>query len=394
MHVAIIGAGPAGAHLACLLSQGGCAVLLFDAREKPWEKPCGGGVTTKALREYRFLHQHSARQMVTSVRVISAQNRTVNLTPNAPFAIYSRQELDRLMRQRAIEAGAQMICARIARIARKGNQWSLISQAGEIYQADFLVGADGATSKIRKYLGIEFQPQDFAYGLGWHVQKNPPDYCRAPEATRVDIKYLREKGTGYLWAFPRTDHLSYGIAAKYQEKTPAQLKAELLAFIASQDEQTANEIRANGHPSDSRIQFYAAMLPALQLPAWNRLRVSNADQQWALIGDAAGFVDPITGEGIHYALRSAELLAQSMLTRTHSYETLWRDDFGGEMTRAAQLYDRFYHSTYLGAPFTERLVQLAKYHRGIRETLNDLIAGEQGYVDLKPQLKNRLWRVF
>lgn len=383
MKVAIVGAGPAGAHLAALLSQNGCEVLLFDAREKPWEKPCGGGVTTKALREFEFLQNgDSEKQLVSTVRVIGASGREVSVQPKSDFAIYSRAELDRLMRERAVKAGAEFVCARVARIAREAGKWELRMQDSREFVCDFLVGADGATSKLRPKLGVEFKPRDFIYGLGWHIKtENPADW----DASRVDIKYLTSSA-GYIWAFPRADHISYGIAVKYQERTPAQLKAELLDFIEAQLPHIAREIKASTHHSTAHATFYGAMIPSLVVESWDRLKVSDAAQHWALIGDAAGFVDPITGEGIYYAIKSAELLAQAILTRTKDYEGLWRAEFGADLRRAAEMLDRFYYGKFLGQPFTERLIQFARHHRGVRDTLNDLIAGDQDYLSLKRRL--------
>jgi geranylgeranyl reductase family protein len=381
MKVAIVGAGPAGAHLAAILSQNGCEVLLFDAREQPWEKPCGGGVTTKALREFAFLRNAQAnKQIVSTVRVIGASGREVSVNPKSDFAIYSRAELDRLMRKRAIDAGARFVCARVARIANSAGQWELKTQAGEVYTCDFLVGADGATSKLRPKLGLEFAPRDFFYGLGWHIKT---DHAADWDAARVDIKYLRS-GTGYLWAFPRTDHISYGIAAKYQERTPAQLKAELLDLIELQLPAVAREIKTAAHHTTPHATFYGAMIPSLEIESWDQLRVSG--DNWALIGDAAGFVDPLTGEGIYYAIKSAELLAMAILTRANDYEALWRGEFGDEMRRASEMIPRFYRGKFAGQPFTERVIQFARHHRGVRDTMNDLIAGDQSYVGLKRRL--------
>lgn len=383
MQVAIVGAGPAGAYLAARLSQNGVEVLLFDAREQPWEKPCGGGVTTKALREFSFLRENQAeKQFISTVRVIGASGREVSVQPKADFAIYSRAELDRMMRAQALAAGANFICARVARIARTAQQWQLTTQAGESYTCDFLVGADGATSKLRPKLGVEFKPRDFIYGLGWHIKT---DNAKDWDSARVDIKYLPDCA-GYIWAFPRPDHISYGIATLYQEKPPQYLKALLLDFMTEQLPAVAHEIKSAAHHTTPHATFYGAMIPSLAVATWDQLKASNTAQNWALIGDAGGFVDPITGEGIYYAIKSADLLAQAILTRTSDFEAMWRDEFGAEMRRAAELLPRFYYGKFLGQPFTERVVQFARHHRGVRDTLNDLIAGEQHYVSLKRRL--------
>jgi flavin-dependent dehydrogenase len=84
---------------------------------------------------------------------------------------------------------------------------------------------------------------------------------------------------------------------------------------------------------------------------------------------------PVTGEGIYYALRSAELFADAFLKgKPQEYETLWRKDFGGELKRASQMRRRFY-GNFWGAPFTERMIEFAKGHRGIRKVLGQLVAG-------------------
>jgi flavin-dependent dehydrogenase len=135
---------------------------------------------------------------------------------------------------------------------------------------------------------------------------------------------------------------------------------------------------------EQTAERYAARIPGLSAATWDVRKVCGAD--WALLGDAAGFADPVTGEGIYYALRSAELFAECYLRdETSNYEQRWRADFGAELKRAAQMRRRFY-GNFWGAPFTERMIEFAKGHRGIKRVLGDLVAGEQGYTDLKKKL--------
>ncbi|MDX2033628.1 MAG: NAD(P)/FAD-dependent oxidoreductase [Blastocatellia bacterium] len=372
MKVAIIGAGPAGSHLAHELSRQGAEVRLFDAKEA-WEKPCGGGVTSKALREFEFLQRNDApRQMVSSLRLITARDRELRVAPRHEFAIYSRRELAAMMRERAVRAGAKLTCARVEGTEFANGKWRIETAAGE-ETVDFLIGADGASSIIRRRVGVRFRPKDFAYALGWHVHQ-------PHSISQAEVKYLDEF-SGYLWMFPRHDHLSYGIASGYQETTPARLKAKLLEFIARENPAAAREIEAAPNRN-----FYAAMIPSLDVHTWDALKACDPQRGWALVGDAAGFVDPLTGEGIYYAIKSADLLARAMTGRVEEYDAMWRAEFGAEMRRASELTPRFYRGNFAGAPLTERMVQLARRHRGVREVLRDLIAGDQGYVDLKPRL--------
>ena len=129
---------------------------------------------------------------------------------------------------------------------------------------------------------------------------------------------------------------------------------------------------------------YAARIPGLADQTWDKRRACG--EGWALLGDAAGFADPVTGEGIYYALRSAELFADAFIKgQPEEYEQRWREDFGGELRRASQMRRRFY-GNFWGAPFTERMIAFARGHSGIKRVLGDLVAGEQGYVGLKKKL--------
>src|SRR5262245_18741487 len=324
MRIAIVGAGPAGARLAHQLSENGIEVLLFDARAA-WEKPCGGGVTSKALREFEFLRDGATpKQMISNLRLITARNRELTIAPRYDFAIYSRKELSRMMRVLAAGAGARLYNSRVESTEFVRGKWRIETSGGD-FTADFLVGADGASSVIRRRLGLKFESKDFAYALGWHVKTDRI-------APRVDVKYLDEY-SGYLWQFPRTDHISYGVASGFQETTPARLKAKLIDFIETQDRELARELRTAPGNSTPRAGFYAAMIPLLDVSTWDRLKACDAKRAWALVGDAAGFVDPLTGEGIYYAIKSADLLARALIHeageageagRVGDFDGMWR----------------------------------------------------------------------
>jgi flavin-dependent dehydrogenase len=322
--------------------------------------------------------------MVSSLRLVSAKGRTLTLEPRDQFAIYSRTELGRLLRGRAVDAGAMLSNERVERFTRESGGW-LVETGRQRFTVDFLVGADGATSTIRRRVRGPLARRDIGFALGWHIKTDSG-------LDRTEIKYV-DNFTGYIWAFPRVDHVSYGIVTNHGALTPEQLKEALLDYIGTVDAGAANEIRRNGTGSTARATFYAAMIPALTPESWDSLSACDASERWALVGDAAGFVDPVTGEGIYYALKSAELLAQALSSRTRDYDELWRAGFGAELRRAAEMQHRFYRGRFAGASITERMVQFGRWHRGIRETLRDLVAGEQGYIDLKPRLKRSAFSV-
>jgi flavin-dependent dehydrogenase len=224
-----------------------------------------------------------------------------------------------------------------------------------------------------------------------------PESGKAPTV----IAFL-PRWVGYAWAFPRLDHISFGIATTqdaFEHKALDELLWQFMVGYYRQREGSKANIWKNAEgpavvaiekslrPSAER---YAARIPGLADQTWDKRRACG--DGWALLGDAAGFADPVTGEGIYYALRSAELFAAALLEgRPEAYEQRWRQDFGGELRRASQMRRRFY-GNFWGAPFTERMIEFARGHSGIKKVLGDLIAGEQGYVGLKKKLARRALR--
>lgn len=399
--IAIIGAGPAGAHLATRLASEGREVLLFDPKGA-WEKPCGGGVPTRALREFAFILESTdyPRKLVRRITMISPLGRRVSLTLDEPFAVYSRQILNGLVLDRAIEAGAEFVRESVCEFCRDGDGWAISTDAGNHYRAKFLVGADGAASFTRRRLIGIFPKQDLALAFGYNVDCSD-GRSRADETDsemdEVIIRFPRDF-TGYLWAFPRPGVMNFGVASKLGERTSDQLRALLSDFVA--------DYYGGVMPAAESLTFFGAKIPTLDLASWRDLKTIG--DGWALIGDAAGFADPITGEGIYYSFKSADLLADALLltrneepTRLNiydravaTYEARWRDAFGRDLEHASYRLPHFYHGRFFGRIFTDAMIMLARRHRGVRTILGRALVGEQSYVTLKRDLLRRAWQVF
>jgi flavin-dependent dehydrogenase len=132
------------------------------------------------------------------------------------------------------------------------------------------------------------------------------------------------------------------------------------------------------------------LIPTPEPETMQRSRIAGSD--WALIGDAAGLVDPITGEGIYFALRSGELLAEALLTgHMEHYPISVRDDFGRNHQRAAQLMPMFYTRRFWGDEFTTRMIQFGRASRTIHAILRELFE-EQDYIHLKQRLQRQMLR--
>lgn len=389
--VMVIGAGPAGSFAAELLAQAGVRVVLFDGRPEGTPKPCGGGVTSKALKAWPHLLEAVGRT-VNELELYSPSGKELHLKLDEPFAIYSRIAFDSYLRDRARAAGAHVEFKKISsqRLKRTESGWLAQVATGKHWTAKFLVAADGANSSIAKKLAGPLAASDMEVAFGYRAPL--PDKREAPTVVAFLPKWV-----GYAWAFPRPDHVSFGIATTqdaFEHKALDELLWQFMVSYYRQREDLSTKIwgDAGTDAAKKRIreslkrtaESYAARIPGLADKTWDTRRASG--DSWALLGDAAGFADPVTGEGIYYALRSAELFAEAYSAgRPEDYESSWKKDFGGELRRASQMRRRFY-GNFWGAPFTERMIEFAKGHRGIKKVLGELVAGDQGYVNLKKKL--------
>jgi len=390
--VLIVGAGPAGSFAAEKLATAGVRVALFDGRVPGEPKACGGGVTSKALKAWPQLLDAVGRT-IDELDMYSPSGKHLHLKLEEPFAVYSRIAFDTFLRERARKAGAVVLADKISGrgFKRDGDRWIVKTQNGSEFSCKFLAGADGANSVIAKKLAGPLPPAEMEVAFGYRAP-----LPESGEAATV-VAFL-PKWVGYAWAFPRVDHVSFGIATTQDAFDHQALDKLLWDFMVSYyDVAQVGNLRApirlwsrQGRKSAQignlrhTAERYAARIPGLEPRTWDTRKACG--EGWALLGDAAGFADPVTGEGIYYALRSAELFADAYLQgRPGDYEKLWRADFGGELKRASQMRRRFY-GNFWGAPFTERMIEFARGHRGIRKVLGELVAGDQGYVDLKKKL--------
>jgi geranylgeranyl reductase family protein len=390
----IVGAGPAGSFAAEQLARAGANVALFDGRPPGEPKACGGGVTGKALKTWPHL-LNAVGRTITELDLYSPSGKKLHLELEEPFAIYSRLAFDSYLRERARDAGAKIFFEKLS--ARKSthteNGWQLKSDSGAEFTGRILVGADGANSGIGRMLAGPLPPSDMEVAFGYRAPL--PVTGEAPTVVAFLPKWV-----GYAWAFPRPDHISFGIATTQDAFEHQPLDDLLWQFMLGYYREDTNDKKnfwtTTGKDATLRSQLeqtserYAARIPGLADKTWDNRMTCGTD--WALLGDAAGFADPVTGEGIYYALRSAQMFAESYLNGSITdYENSWRKDFGAELRRAAQMRRRFY-GNFWGAPFTERMIEFARGHRGVKRVLGELVAGEQGYVDLKKKLVKSVLR--
>lgn len=311
--IAILGAGPAGARAAELLARTGARVLLFDPKV-PWEKPCGGGLTPPIFDEVPELTEIQATaRSIHRVRVEVGPEEGFTVALDRPMWIVSRKALGRWQLDRALAAGAEHVPLRVGAIEKSASGWRLDTGEGSVETA-LLVGADGAASLVRRVaapdFSIELAPTRVAY----------PRHA-GPASDTVVMKFY-EGIAGYLWDFPRPDHRSVGIGVPNGTWQRASLDGEV------------DRYRDSSRPCDCLgLKRAGAVIGTAQLGHADFSAIGDVD--YALLGDAAGFADPLTGEGIQNALRSAELLVQAWTSGDVTrYRALARRAFGREFAVA------------------------------------------------------------
>src|SRR6266446_1045051 len=363
--IAIVGGGPAGALAAELLAAGGRDVLLFDEK-LAWEKPCGGGLTHKALIQYPFLGEARAQsKFIVNCELVSPAGRRARFELRHPLAIFSRLALNGLLLERALHSGTKLRKERVTRISGAAGDWRLTTPNAD-YSAGQLVLAAGARNSFRGQFLSAITPDDLMVTAGYFIPG---------QSSLVQIQFLKEIA-GYIWVFPRPDHVSAGIAAKMGETSTADLRRRLEQWLSE------NDFSLEG------ARFYSHILPAFRAQTLDEMEVCG--DGWTIIGDSAGLVDPITGEGLYYALRSAELCAEALLAEhPEEYRARLDKEILPELKLAARISQRFYTGQIFGESVLERMISLTQQSESIRDLMSDLFAGIQGYRDLR----SRLWRI-
>ena len=347
------------------LALAGNAVHIYD-EHLAWEKPCGGGLTYKATQCFPFLLDNPhPKRLIHSVEIISAENQRAKLDLPHPIVIYSRTVLNGLLLDRAQAAGCQIHRSRVQGVDTTGDK-PMYSVDGQWCRADFLVVAAGARN--------QFLPG--TRPLSRDELEMTQGYFVPQTSEEIIIKFLPDF-EGYIWSFPRADHLSLGICGSMASHTSNELRSHLREFAAAERIDTEN------------ARFYSHVLPSpKERTLSDRAVVGRA---WALCGDAAAWVDPLTGEGLFYAMRSGEILGRSIAEGCpEKYPARVRASFSLELEFAARIVRRFYRGSFLGTAVTTRMVQFLQRNAVFRQLLSDLFCGTQDYTTLKQRVLNHL----
>src|SRR3984957_18172819 len=224
--IAIVGGGPAGAMCGQRLASAGFDVTIYD-EHLAWEKPCGGGLTHKAVVAYPFLLDSPyAKKLVHKVALISSRGHRARLPLDHPIVIYSRTVLNGLLLERAAQAGCRVVKARVTQLDTSGERGRLKTGDRE-RETDFAVIAAGARNALLPGTP-RLERGDLEMTLG---------YFTPCEADTIRVKFL-QRFEGYIWSSPRTDHLSVGICGSMARHTSQELRGLLDQFMRDEGHST------------------------------------------------------------------------------------------------------------------------------------------------------------
>ena len=341
--VAIVGAGPAGSTAAYRLARARARVLLIDRARFPRDKPCGGGLTTRAVQQLPFSVEPVVEDRITRVRFRMRYGRSFERESTRVLCLMTqRRRLDAFLVDQAVAAGTEF---------RDGVQVAIDSETklrvdGKHVEVDALIGADGANGITARSLGL-----GGAIVNGIALEGNLP-YEGLPAARwrGTFVLELSAVPGGYGWIFPKGDHVNVGVGGWGREGPQLRRHLSVLCDHYGIDLQLLTDLR--GHRLPMRQ-------PGTVLARGRAL----------VVGDAAGAIDPVSGDGIYEALVTARLAAEHTLAlldgaaeTLEPYESAVRrelDPLASAGWSAKVALDRYPRAVFalLRLPFTWRVIE-------------------------------------
>jgi geranylgeranyl reductase family protein len=361
--VVVVGSGPAGSTAAWRLATRGIDVLLVDRAELPRYKTCGGGVVRRAASLIPFplddvverdchvaeLHDHDAG---VELRV-HRDRPLVRMT--------MRDRLDFMLARRAEMAGARLLHpCEVRDLDARDEHVTLETSRGRI-RARLVVGADGATGIVARRAGFGSAPPTIP-ALEWELRVPAATVERFAEAARFDLGYPEQ---GYAWVFPKHDRLSVGLLEVGAGRSG--LAARLARYVERLELGRIESIERHGYviPLQPRREGFA------------RGRV-------LLVGDAAGFADPVTCEGISHAVLSGRLAARAIATagveRADRVRALYRRYANREVLAELRIARLLARLVYRHTGLRQRLLGL--FGHAFAEAMAEVISGARSYKEM------------
>jgi geranylgeranyl reductase family protein len=286
----VVGAGPAGSSTAIHLARAGARVLLADKARFPRDKPCGGGLTGRALKRIPVDPSPVVERDVDRFELRLRYGRRFARAHTEPLIrMTQRRRLDGFLAEQAAQAGAEFRDGTAVELVELDDTRVTARVGGETVHADVVVGADGANGVVARAAGLG---ESIIRGVA--LEGNVPLDALPGNLERTAVIELAVLPGGYGWVFPKGDHANLGVGGWGSEGPRLR---DHLARLA----------RAHGLEPDALTDVRGHRLPM------RRLGTPAGAGRVLLVGDAAGLVDPLSGDGMYEAFVSARLAADAIV---------------------------------------------------------------------------------
>jgi geranylgeranyl reductase family protein len=389
--VIVAGAGPAGATAALRLARAGMRVLVVERYPLPRQKPCGGGISTRVVTRFPWLRDALPRiptHPVSSLYLEGPSGGVFRMQSNGPAVILIRRiEFDYLLASLACEAGAEILASTaIAQARQDADGVTLRTREGRELRAPIVIAADGVNSVIARRLGLN--PGWPAGRLALDMMEETPNAAlTAAEPDTLSVFYGYGGAHGYAYIFPKREHVNVGIGYVLPY-----FKARIDLTPYDLQQTFVGDLRARGLMSgESQRRNFTPFL----IPIGGPLRRTAAGRV-LLAGDAGGFVNGFSAEGIYYAMVTGDLAADAVVAARRDgtvqpaiarrrYVRAWKQEIGAELRDSVLVQKYLFHS----AARMDRVVRGAQSQPEFSRILVDYASGRLSYRAARRQL---LWR--
>ncbi|NBC57928.1 MAG: geranylgeranyl reductase family protein [Bacteroidetes bacterium] len=372
--VAVIGSGPSGASAAFHAAKLGLKSIIIEKEILPRYKTCGGGFVFRGRKHMPFDISKVVEKEFNAVDIVfDAKNLAFKTKRSSPIVtMIMRDTFDHLIVKKAQENGVDLLQGE-ALIKIKPGEVAGLHTTNNIIKSKFVIAADGALSPTAKLAGWQ-ETRMMCPALEYEIKVPDEDFKRLSASARFDIDAVP---LGYGWCFPKKKHLSVGVGNFMKNKKSPKLKLYYERYLDTIGVKKVLSSEAHG--------FIIPITPRSDGFVKNNV---------FLIGDAAGFADPVTAEGISNAIYSGKLAAQAIAesdsnlkqAEVNYYEKL-NEKLLPELKTGVKLAKLFYENKRL------RNLMLKKFGQHLADGMTDVFMGERTYPhDFKKSISKRLKR--
>ena len=292
--VLVVGAGPAGSTAARICSKHKLKTLLLEKEKMPREKPCAGGISNRALKEIDFeLPEGIIERRCLGMRVVQGKLKNEVIDGSAVAFMVTRAKFDACLTEKAKEAGTELRDGEACKSVEISEEFVLVQTDKDKYEASIVIGADGVHSKVAEAVRPKFTQKERRFCL---IAEIPMPEREIDERTHnlIELHY-GYIDMGYAWIFPKKGYISVGIGGSFAQARI--IKQRFKEFLKL-------------HHLPTTVPMKGCLIPIANF------KYNCYTDRIMITGDAAGWVDCFSGEGISFAMASGRIAAE-VAVRAH-----------------------------------------------------------------------------